>query len=90
MMEKKGANSTAQGFSVEDTMTDGSYFNISEIKLSITSLFSVQIISHLRVSNMIYCDVIDSFILYILKYESSAIVSSTEKPWAVLLTPIFF
>ena len=31
-----GVNSTARGFSVEDTMTDDSYFNISEIKLSIT------------------------------------------------------
>ena len=55
-------NSTAQGFSVEDTMTDDSYFNISEIKLSITSLFSVQIMSHLGVSDIIYSDVIDSFI----------------------------
>ena len=55
-------NSTAQSFSVEYTMTDDSYFNISEIKLSITSLFSVQIMSHLGVSDIIYSDVIDSFI----------------------------
>ena len=80
-------NSTAQGFSVEDTMTDDSYFNISEIKLSITSLFSVQIMSHLGVSDIIYSDVIDSFISEIFKYESSVIVSSTEKSWAVLFTP---
>ena len=65
-------NSTAQDFSVED-------FNVYEIKLSITSLFSVQII--------IYSDVIDSFIPEILKYEMSVIVSSTEKSWAVLFTP---
>ena len=58
----KGVYNTAQGFSVEDTMTDDSYFNISEIKLSITSLFSVQIMSHLGVSDIIYSDVIDSFI----------------------------
>ena len=32
-------------------------------------------------------DVIDSFISEILKYESSVIVSSTDKPWAVLFTP---
>ena len=69
-------------------MTDDSYFNISEIKLSITSLFSVQVISHLRVSDIIYSDVIDSFIAEILKYESSVIVSSTEKHRAVLLTPL--
>ena len=36
-----GVNSTAQGFSVEDTMTDDSYFNISEIMLSITSLYII-------------------------------------------------
>ena len=36
-----GVNSTAQGFSVEDTMTDDSYFNISEIKLSNTFLYII-------------------------------------------------
>ena len=82
-----GVNSTAQGFPVEDTMTADSYFNISEIQLSITSLFSVQIMSHLGVSDIIYSDVIDSFISEILKYESSVIVSSTAKPWAVLFPP---
>ena len=42
-----GVNSTVYGFSVEDTMTDDSYyFDISEIKLSITPLFSVQVTSY--------------------------------------------
>ena len=68
-MVKAGVNSTAQGLSVEDNLTDDSYFIISEIKLSITSLFSVQIMSHLGVSDIIYNDVIDSFISEILKYE---------------------
>ena len=58
-------NSEDQGFSVEDTMTDDSYFNISEIKLSITSLFSVQIM-YLRALEILYSDVIDSFISEIL------------------------
>ena len=51
-------------------MTNDSYFNtsISEIQLSIISLFSVQIMSHLEVSDIIYSDVIDSFISEILKY----------------------
>ena len=71
-------------------MTDDSYFNISEIKLSITSLFSVQIMSHLGVSDIIYRDVIDGLISEILKYESSVIVSTTEKPWAVIFTPFFY
>ena len=43
--------------------------------------------SYLGVSDIIYSDVIDSFISEILKYESSVIVSSTEKSWAVLFTP---
>ena len=61
-------------------MTEESYLNISEIKLSITSLFSVQIMSHLGISDKIYSDVIDSCISEILKYESSVIVFSTENP----------
>ena len=66
----------AQGFSNKDTMTDDSYLNISEIKLPITSLFSVQIMSYLRASDIIYRDVIDSFISEILKYESCRSFSS--------------
>ena len=62
-----GVNRTAQGFSVEDTMTDDSYFNISEMKLSITSLY---IISDIPKCDIIWTensDVIDSFISEILK-----------------------
>ena len=47
-------------------MNDDSYFNIN--KLSITSLFSFQIVSHLGASGIIYSDVIVSFISEILKY----------------------
>ena len=54
-------------------MTDDSYFNISDMKLSITSHFSVQIMSYLRASDIIYSDAIDCFISEILKYESSVI-----------------
>ena len=61
-------------------MTDDSYLDNSEIKLSITSLFSVQIMSHLRVSDIIYSDVIDSFISEISRYESSVIQPLSEKP----------
>ena len=42
--------------------------------------------SYLGALDIIYSDVIDSFISEIIKYESSVIVSSTEKPWAVLFT----
>ena len=61
-------------------MTDDLYFNISEKKLSITSLFLVQTMSYLGALDMIYSDVIDSFISEILKLESSFIQSLTEKP----------
>ena len=36
------------------------FFNISEIKLSITLLFSVQIMSYFGASDIIYSNVIDS------------------------------
>ena len=46
-----------------------SYLNVSEIKLSITSLFSFQIMPYLGSSDLIYSDVIDRLISEILKYE---------------------
>ena len=68
-------NSTAQGFSVKDWMTDGSYFNISEIKLFI--IFDAPKYNIIWTENN---DVIHSFISDILKYESPVIESLTEKP----------
>ena len=76
-------NSTTQGYSVEDTMTDILYFNISEINLSITSLFSVQIMSHLGVSDIIYSNVIDSLISDILKYVFWILASLLKRSWTV-------
>ena len=83
-----GVNSMAEGFSVEDTMTDDSYFNISEIKLSI-----LYIISDTPECDIIWTentDVIDSFISEIFKYESSVIVCLTGKSWTVEFTPNSF
>ena len=81
-------NSTAQGFSVEDTMTDDSYFSNSGIRLSIISLYTTSNTPKCDIIWIENSDVIDSFISEIFKYESSVIVSSTEKPWAaVLFTP---
>ena len=71
-------NSTAQGFSIEDTMTNNSYFNISKIKLLITSLYIKSDTLKCDIICTENSDVIDSFISEILKYESSVIVSSTE------------
>ena len=83
----QGVNSTAQSFSVEDTMTDDSYFNISKIKLSITSLFSVQIMSYLGLSDIVYSDVIDSSISEILKYKSWILAFWCKISWTVRFTP---
>ena len=57
-------------------MTDDSYFNISKIKLSI-----------LGASDIIYSDVIDSFISEILKYKSWILASWRKRPWTVRFTP---
>ena len=70
-------------------MTNYSYFNIFEIKLSITSLFSVEVMSYSGASDMIYNVVIDSSISEILKYEPSVIESFTEILKAVLFTPSY-
>ena len=77
----------AQGFTVKDLMTDDSYFNISEMKLSIISLNVISDAPKYAIILTENSDVADSFISDILKYESSVIVSSTEKPRVVLFTP---
>ena len=65
--EQNGVNLSVQDLSCQDTRIQDLYFNISEMKLSITSLFSVQIMSYLGASDLIYSDVIDSLISEILK-----------------------
>ena len=68
-------------------MTDVSYFNISEMKLSITSLYIISDVLKYDIIRTENSDVIDSFISEILKYETSVIQSLTVNPWAVLFTP---
>ena len=63
----------------QDARIQNLYISISELNLSITSLFSVQIMSYLGPLDIIYSVVIDSFISEILKYESSVIQSLAEK-----------
>ena len=75
------------GSFVQDARIQDLYFNISEIKVSITLQY---IISDAPKYDNFWTensDVIDSFVSEILKYKSSVIVSSTEKAWAVLFTP---
>ena len=54
---------------VKDWMTDDSYFSISEIKLSITSLYIKSDAPKFYIIWTENRDVIDSFISAILKYE---------------------
>ena len=68
-------------------MTDVSYFNTSEIELTITSLFSVKIMSYFGASDIIHSNVIDSFISEILKYKSWILASWHKRSWTVRFTP---
>jgi len=71
----------------QDARIQDLYFNMFEMKLSITSLFSVQIMSYLGASDIIYNDVIDSFISEILKYKSWILASWRIRSWTVRFTP---
>ena len=71
-------NLTVQDLLRQDARIQDLYFNISEMKLSITSLY---IISDAPKYDIIWTessDVIDSFISEILKYKSSV---TSEKPY---------
>ena len=70
---------TVQDFLRQDTSIQDLYFNISAMKVSITSLY---IISYTPKYDIIWTensDVIDSFISVILKYKLSVIEFFTEK-----------
>ena len=62
-------NLTVQDLLRQDGRIQNLYFNISEMNLSITSLFSVQLMSYLGTSDIIYSDGIDSFISEIFEYK---------------------
>ena len=55
-------NLTVQDLLRQDARIQDLYLNISEMKLPITSLFSVQIMSYLGASDITHSDVNDSFI----------------------------
>ena len=82
-----GVKLSVQDLSCQDARIQDMYFNISEMKLSITSLFSVQIISYSGASNIIYSDVINSFLSEILKYKSWILASWRKRSWTVRFTP---
>ena len=60
-------------------MSDDLYFNISEMKLWIISLYIISNASKYDIIWTENTDVIDSFISEMLKYEWSIIQSLTEK-----------
>ena len=77
-MVVEGVNLSVQDLLCQDARIQDLYFNISEMKLSITSLY---IISDAPKYDIIWTensDVIDSFISEILKYDLSVIQSLTN------------
>ena len=75
-----GVNLTVQDLLRQDARIQDVYFSISEMKLSITSLYNIFDAPKYDIIWTENNDVIDSFISEILKYESSVIQLLTEKP----------
>ena len=84
-----GVNLTVQDLLHQVARIQDLFFNISEMKLSITSLYNISNVPKYDIIWTENSDVIDCFVSEILKYESSVFVSSTEKPWAVLFTSYY-
>ena len=79
---------TVQDLLRQDARIQDLYFNISEMKLSITSLY---IISDAPKYDIIWTensDVIDSFISEILKYKSWILASLHNRSWTERFTPL--
>ena len=75
-----GVNLTVQDLLRQDARIQELYFNISEMKLSFTSLYITSGAPKYDIIWTENSDVIDSFISVILKYESSVIESLTLNP----------
>ena len=73
-------NPTVQDIFRQDSRIQDLYFDISEIKLSITSLYIIYDDPNYDIIWTENGDVIDSFISDILKYKSSVIQSLTKEP----------
>ena len=81
-------NLTVQDLLRQDARIQDLYFNISEMKLPITSLY---IISDAPEYDIIWTEkskVIDSFISEILKYKSWILACWRKRSWTVRFTPI--
>ena len=83
-----GVTLTVRGLLRQDARIQDLYFNISKMKLSITSPY---IISDAPEYDIIWnedSDVIDSFISEILRYKSWILVSWRKRSWTVRFTPL--
>ena len=73
-------NLTVQDLLRQDPRIQDFYFNISEMKLSIKSLYIISDAPNNAIIWTENSDVIDSFISEMLMHESSVIQSLAEKP----------
>ena len=73
-----GVNHTVQDLLHQDTSIQDLYFNISEMKLSITSLYIIPDAPKYDIIWTENSDVFDSFIAEILKYNSSSQIKTTK------------
>ena len=64
----------------QDARIQDLYFNISELRLPFTSLFSVQIMSYLGASDIVNSDVIDSFISELLNTNPESLRPGAKYP----------
>ena len=73
-------NLTVQDILRQDARIQDFYFNISEMKLSIPSLYIISDVPKYDIIWTEKSDVIDGFISEILKFEKSVIQFLIEKP----------
>ena len=84
----KGVNITVQDLLRRDARIQYLYFNISEMKLSITSLYIISDAPKYDIIWIENSDVIDSFVSEILKYKYWILASWRKRSWTVRFTPI--
>ena len=78
-----GVNLTVQDLLRQDARIQDLYFNISEMKLSITSLYFISDAPKYDIIWTENSDVIDSFISEILKYKTWILASWRKRSWTV-------
>ena len=84
---KIGVNITVQDLLRQNARIQDLNFNISEMKLSITSLYIISDAPKYEIIWTENSDVIDSFISEILKYKSWILASLHKRSWTERFTP---